>query len=93
MYKILAYLAIFRLQELTFPEFSKFVSAQDPAKMSGFLKYLFDADILENSIKGEWLQLYDRDYVEVLLLNGTSSAYFRVVNPPLLIFYVLHRTI
>ena len=41
MYMILAYLSLFRLKELTIPEFRKFVLSIDPDKMVNFLEYVY----------------------------------------------------
>jgi hypothetical protein len=42
IYTILAYLAIFRIDELGFPLFKEFAMTQDPTKVYNFASYLFN---------------------------------------------------
>ena len=42
MYTILAYLAIFRLEELGMSKFRELCSSQEPSKISTFVSYLFN---------------------------------------------------
>lgn len=42
MYTVLAYLAIFRLDELGFVKFKEFALTQDPSKVFNFASYLFN---------------------------------------------------
>jgi hypothetical protein len=50
-YLVLVYLAVMRLDEITFPRFRAFVKAQEPHKMLQLLRFLFDAP----SATREWL--------------------------------------
>lgn len=51
LFLILAYLTIFRLEELTFPEYRRIVESQEPNKMSSFLSFVFDVPRLSNSVR------------------------------------------
>lgn len=42
MYTILAYLAVFRLEELGMSKFRELCSSQEPSKISTFVSYLFN---------------------------------------------------
>mmetsp|Transcript_36660 Transcript_36660/g.113458 ORF Transcript_36660/g.113458 Transcript_36660/m.113458 type:complete len:747 (-) Transcript_36660:364-2604(-) len=75
MYMILAYLSIFRLQELTILEFQKIVLSIDADKMVNFLEYVFDASTLENSgVVSHWTKIFDPDYVRNTLLKNLTLA-------------------
>ncbi|KAJ1460387.1 hypothetical protein M885DRAFT_477920 [Pelagophyceae sp. CCMP2097] len=75
LYMILAYLAIFRLKELTVCEFKKFAAAVDADKMTQFLTYAFDAEKLRTSgVARAWAKIYDPDYVEGTLLADLVRA-------------------
>lgn len=42
LYKVLAYIAIFRIEELGFKKFRELTLTQEPSKMSIFLGYVFN---------------------------------------------------
>ncbi|CAD7697556.1 unnamed protein product, partial [Ostreobium quekettii] len=69
IYKIYAYLAIFRLEEITFPEFRRLVAATDPHKMAVFLTYLFDEGNLKEFCRHDWLKIYDKPFVDGTINN------------------------
>ena len=76
MYMILAYLSLFRLKELTIPEFRKFVLSIDPDKMVNFLEYVFDASKLEGSgVVVHWTKIFDPDYVRDTVLKDLERAF------------------
>ena len=72
LYQILAYLAVFRLDELGFDEFQRFILSQEPGNMAIFLEYLWNPKNLEGPIRDEWLTIFDREYIE-----GTLFARLR----------------
>jgi len=75
MYMILAYLSVFRLKELTIPEYRKFVLSIDPDKMVNFLEYVFCASTLEKSgVVAYWTKVFDPDYVRDTLLGDLTCA-------------------
>ena len=69
MYLVLTYLTMFRLEELTFPEYRKFIETQDPDKMTSFLGYAFDLQRLEQTIKWDWIKIFDIGFVEDEILG------------------------
>jgi len=70
MYAIYAYLGLFRLEELTFPQFKRLVAAQDAQKMIVFLRYLFSEENLKTYCRDEWIKLYDKNFVDDLIANA-----------------------
>ena len=70
LYLILAYLTFFRLEELSFEEYKRFIDSQEPDKMSTFLSYVFDVERLTNSVKWDWIKIFDLKYVE----NSKAAA-------------------
>lgn len=76
MYMVMLCLALFRIDELGVKEFAKFANAQDPTKMTVFLKYLFDTSDgspVQATVKEEWCKHYDVTYVEEALLGKIES--------------------
>jgi len=75
MYMIFTYLSVFRLRELTIPEFQKFIHSVDPDKMLNFLEYAFDSTTLKNSgVVTHWTKIFDPDYVHNTLLKELANA-------------------
>lgn len=56
LYMVLAYLLLFRLDELGFNEFRRLTSSEDPTKMSHLLKYLTDWHRIEVMLHDTVLQ-------------------------------------
>ncbi|KAF0695737.1 Aste57867_13473 [Aphanomyces stellatus] len=82
-FMIMAYLAIFRLDEIGLAAFKGFVSSQNPTAMHVFLAYLFDDAILNGPVKAEWLRLLDQDYVEAKMI-GRMTKYKAEIDQILL---------
>jgi len=64
-FTIMAYLTIFRLDDLGMQAYKSFVTSQDPTAMHVFLQYIFTDKVINGPVKAEWLRLLDQDYVEV----------------------------
>mmetsp|Transcript_12109 Transcript_12109/g.32770 ORF Transcript_12109/g.32770 Transcript_12109/m.32770 type:complete len:703 (+) Transcript_12109:53-2161(+) len=79
LYLIITYLTFFRLEELGFNEYRKFIESQEPDKMTGFLSYSFDVARLANSTKWDWIKLYDLDFVEETML-GPIEQHTKAAN-------------
>ena len=64
LYKVFAYLAIFRLDEMGFARFKEIANSQEPSKASAFCNYIFSKDNLRNTLLASWMKVRDLDYVE-----------------------------
>ena len=62
---VLMYLAMFRLEELTFKNYSKFLRFYDPSKMAQLIGFLFDAKFIDDTLKPIWFSILDAEYVKV----------------------------
>nr|XP_032806120.1 cilia- and flagella-associated protein 99 isoform X1 [Petromyzon marinus] len=68
VFTVIAYLAVFRLEELGMTSFTKIINSQDIPSMHKFLTFLFDEVNLSTWMKDEWSQLYDITFVQNNLL-------------------------
>ena len=87
-YTIFAYLAIFRLQEMGFPEFKNMVRSQPAGKMHVFLSYLFDESMLNSWMKDGWIKVLDISYVEGTMIAGLLKFSDQVAK-----FLINHRAL
>ncbi|XP_063039481.1 cilia- and flagella-associated protein 99 [Engraulis encrasicolus] len=62
-FSIVCYLAVFLLEHIGFPRFSKIITSQD-VKIHKFLRFLFSVSNLIGWIQSEWSRIYDAVYVE-----------------------------
>ncbi|KAJ3310173.1 hypothetical protein HDU76_003437 [Blyttiomyces sp. JEL0837] len=70
MFAVLTYLCLYRLEELTFPEFRKFVRTCDPAKMSRLIGFLFDSSLIVNGVLMQaWNKILDHEYVKLKIVT------------------------
>ena len=70
------YITLFRIPELSFPQYKRLILAENPQKMVYFLSFIFNTSG-DGSPRGglsfsdfcysEWLKLYDREFVESLI--------------------------
>ncbi|KAJ0401952.1 hypothetical protein P43SY_001999 [Pythium insidiosum] len=68
-FMVVAYLAIFRLEEMGTSAFGALVAALDPTSMHVLLSYLFDESNLQGSIKSEWVRVLDQDFVQTEIID------------------------
>ncbi|XP_053488505.1 cilia- and flagella-associated protein 99 [Ictalurus furcatus] len=61
---VVAYLAMFTLEDLGLEQFSTIIRSLDSSKMYKFLSFFFNVTNLTTWIHGEWSKLYDATYVE-----------------------------
>ena len=72
-YTIFAYLAIFRLDELKFSKFKEFAMTADPSRVSTFVSYLFNKDILWSTLREGWMKVVDLTFVEEKLIKSIEK--------------------
>ncbi|KAK9810024.1 hypothetical protein WJX72_003564 [[Myrmecia] bisecta] len=72
MYSLYTYLAVIRLQELTFPQFRRLIMVKDAQKMIVFLQYLFHEETLRGPCRDQWLGIYDKEYTDGLIATLLS---------------------
>ena len=71
---IIAYLAVFRLDELGIKNFRKIVETQEPLKMHVLLQFLLNEGTLREHVQGSWCEVYDFEFVEnVIVRNGNKA--------------------
>lgn len=67
LYMVMAYVAIFRLEELGMARFRYLLNGLDTLKMHMLLTFLFSLDNVEAWFKEQWCKYLDRKFVEVRL--------------------------
>eukprot|EP01018_Ginkgo_biloba_P022863 Gb_16022 [translate_table: standard] len=67
LYTVFGYLALLRLEELTFQNFRQFVLSQSAQKLLPFVEFTFRPENLINHCHEEWIQNYDIKYVKNLI--------------------------
>lgn len=60
----MAYISIFRLDELSHDDYRRLIQSQDPVKMNVFLQFLYSTDELKQHVRAEWLKEYDTSYID-----------------------------
>ena len=78
LYRIFAYLAMLRLDDLGYQNFEQFAMNQDTLKMHLFLKYLFDTPKLQSWLKKKWCNIYDQQFIEDSVLPNLLNNMDRV---------------
>lgn len=68
LFRLYGYLAIFRLDELSWERFAAFLACQEVSKMYRFVSFLWDAALVNEWLKEGWCKFLDRSYVEGTLL-------------------------
>ncbi|XP_059146670.1 cilia- and flagella-associated protein 99-like [Physella acuta] len=69
MFIVIAYLALFRLDELGVSHFRKFISALDINTAFKFLNFMFDEKSLATWMKDSWNLIYESAYVQTNILS------------------------
>ncbi len=73
MYTLVAYLAIYRIKELSFSRFKELCSTEDPSKISVFIQYLFNKESLWNNLRDSWMRINDLKYVEDIIITNIEK--------------------
>jgi hypothetical protein len=74
MYAILAYLAVYRMDELGARNFKEICQAYDPMKVYFFISYLFNNENLWGKLHDDWLKVLDVKFVEDELIASVEGA-------------------
>ncbi|KAL2911878.1 hypothetical protein HK105_208661 [Polyrhizophydium stewartii] len=64
LFAVFCYLALWRLEELGFARFSKFVRCFDPVKMSRLIGFIFNPVNLETDLKQAWGKVLDHQFLK-----------------------------
>eukprot|EP00118_Oscarella_pearsei_P022390 m.258268 g.258268 ORF g.258268 m.258268 type:complete len:669 (+) comp40413_c2_seq41:4483-6489(+) len=69
LFQVLAYLSMFRLEELGIGSFRKLINTQSTAKMHKFLTFMFDDMAIKTWISEEWCKVYDQTFVQTNVVS------------------------
>jgi len=72
LFQIFGYLSFFRLDELQTQDFRKLVFSQEPTKMNTFLLFTFNADLLREHLREQWMTVYDYQYIDDKIIGGVE---------------------
>ncbi|KAJ1428363.1 hypothetical protein B484DRAFT_395966 [Ochromonadaceae sp. CCMP2298] len=68
MYAILAYMTVYRLQEMGVRRYREICSSQEPSKISFFVSYVFNKENLWNTLRSAWMKVLDLEFVEKTMI-------------------------
>ncbi|CAH3117094.1 unnamed protein product [Porites lobata] len=69
VYTVLAYLALYRIDELGIAHFRKFVLSYEANKMHRFFSFFFNEENIKTWMKNEWCKHYEHSYVQTTLVS------------------------
>lgn len=69
LYAIICYLGVWRIEEIGFTAYSRFVQCFDPAKMADLISFLFNPENLHGSLKKLWCTIFDEHFVRDTLIE------------------------
>jgi hypothetical protein len=70
LYTIMAYITLFRLEELQVEDYRRLIGSQDAVKMHVFMQFIFDAEALRRHCREEWIKLYDYTYIDDKIIGS-----------------------
>lgn len=73
LFRVLACVAVFALEDVGFAAFGGFVSSQDATKMYHIVSYVFDEHNLQNHLKADLMAVYDLQFIEDTLIPRIQS--------------------
>ena len=73
-FMIIAYLTIFRFEELGPKHYRKIVETQEPLKMHVLLQFLLNEGTLREHVKDSWCEVYDFEFVEQVIAKCHSKS-------------------
>lgn len=68
-YQVVVYLMVFRFQDLPQGEIKQILLSLDAMKLNVMLQFLFETEQLEETLKGKWVQMYDPEFIESVILK------------------------
>jgi hypothetical protein len=74
LYMVLAFLLLFRLDELGFAAFRTLTAEQDPTKMCALLQYVTNWQRMEGQLTQDWRTVYDLKYINDVMLGGLKRS-------------------
>ncbi|KAI8909101.1 hypothetical protein EDD86DRAFT_206957, partial [Gorgonomyces haynaldii] len=80
LYSIITYLALWRLDELGFDQFKRFISCFRSLMMVRFISFLFNPQTVQAKLKPKWLTLFDQEYVQTNFVDPITH-HLHVVEP------------
>ena len=60
------------MDELATADYKKLVMSQEATKMHVFMQFAFNADLLRECLREEWMTLYDYSYIDEKIINGVE---------------------
>ncbi len=68
-YQVVVYLIVFRFQDLPQNEIKQILLSLDSLKLNVMLQFLFETERLEETLKGKWIEMYDPEFIESVILK------------------------
>lgn len=73
LYHVFAYLTFLRLEELDITDYKRLINSQEAQKMHVFLQFAFNADILREHVREDWMSVYDYQYLDEKIIGGVEK--------------------
>lgn len=61
------------MEEIAIEDYRKLVMSQEPNKMHVLLQFVFDAEQLRESVREQWMELYDFQYIDDKIIGGIEK--------------------
>lgn len=78
LYGILAYITLFRLDELSHDDYKRIVTSQDSVKINVFLQFIFNPEQLIKHCRPLWVKEFDYSYVDDTIIKGIEKNITKV---------------
>ena len=80
LYMVLAFLLLFRIDELTFHSFAALIADQNPTAMCELLHYITHWETLEGQLMQDWCTVYDGEFVRDTMIGGLKRAEPQIIH-------------